>query len=95
MLNERPYQTAPEARAFLDGLTEVFDESILPIGVRQTSAAPDEFVAAFVDTGRDAYSDEMRQIFSEEELERDDISGEEVVKRYLERFANTEEFKSD
>jgi hypothetical protein len=95
MLKERTYKTAAEARAFLDGLTEVFDEAILPIGIRQVKAAPDEYVAAFVDKGRDDYSEEMNLIFDEAELEREDITGEEIVKRYLERLPNTEPFNEE
>jgi hypothetical protein len=93
MLNERVYKTAEEARAYLDGLTESFDESILPIGLRQSADALAEFVVAFVDKGRDDYSLEMKRIFSAAELRRDDITGEEVLGRYLERFPNTERYK--
>lgn len=93
MLKERIYDTPGEARAFLDGLLEVFDEDILPVGLRQTGIHPSEYAAVFVDKGRDDYSDEMSLIFNAEELNRDDTTGERVVQRYRERFPNTEEYK--
>ena len=94
MLKERIYDTPGEARAYLDGLMEVFDEDILPIGMRQTQVYPSKYAAVFVDKGRDDYSPEMNLIFSEAELKRDDITGIEIVERYRERFTNTEEYES-
>ena len=95
MLNERPYRTADEARAHLNGLTEFYDKAVAAVGVRQTKVAPDQFVAAFVDGGREDYSEEMRQLFTQEELEGERITGEEVVARYFEKFPNTENYGSD
>lgn len=94
MLKERIYDTPGEARAYLDGLMEVFDADILPIGVRQTQVYPSKYAAVFVDKGRDDYSTEMSLIFSEEELKRDDITGIEIGERYRERFTNTEKYES-
>lgn len=89
MLKERVYKSADAATAFLDGLSEVFDENILVIGTRQAGESPQEFIAAFVDTGRDDYSEAMEELFDEEELETGTISGEAIVKRYMERYPTT------
>lgn len=49
-IKEAPYQTAAECTAFLDGLTEVFDEDVTAIGTRPRLHHGD-FVAAFLDHG--------------------------------------------
>lgn len=79
----------PRPRAFLDGLTEVFDECILPIGTRRMDGGRPEAIAAFVDQGRDDFSESMEELFNEGELEAGSLSGEQIVKRYMERYPET------